>query len=49
VLVLFFTIYVYIKAKRQKREVELQKARAERFNSLNQKIFAVIATILKAL
>jgi signal transduction histidine kinase len=47
-IILFFTFYVYIKAKRQKREVELQKTRAERLNSLNQKIFAVIAHDFKS-
>jgi len=46
--VLFFTFYVYAKTRRQKREVELQKTRAERLNSLNQKIFAVIAHDFKS-
>lgn len=48
VMVLFFTIYIYLKVKRQKKEVEQQKARAERLNSLNQKIFAVIAHDFKS-
>lgn len=48
VMVLFFTIYIYLKVKRQKKEVEQQKAQAERLNSLNQKIFAVIAHDFKS-
>ncbi|HOZ87412.1 MAG TPA: HAMP domain-containing sensor histidine kinase, partial [Bacteroidia bacterium] len=47
-LVLFFILYVFIKTKRQKKEVELQKNRAERLNILNQKIFAVIAHDFKS-
>ena len=47
-LILFFTVYVYIKVRKQKREVELQKTRAERLNGLNQKIFAVIAHDFKS-
>jgi len=47
-VVLFFILYVFVKTRKQKREVEIQKNRAERFNSLNQKIFAVIAHDFKS-
>ena len=48
VLILLFTFFVIVKVRRQKREVELQKTRAERLNNLNQKIFAVIAHDFKS-
>lgn len=47
-VILFFTLYIYTRVRRQKKEVEIQKARAERLNSLNQKIFAVIAHDFKS-
>ncbi len=46
--ILFLTVYVYIKTRRQKEEVEREKARAEKLNILNQKIFAVIAHDFKS-
>lgn len=42
------TVFIYMRTKKQKREVELQKARVERLNSLNQKIFSVIAHDFKS-
>ncbi|WP_317898129.1 tetratricopeptide repeat-containing sensor histidine kinase [Aurantibacillus circumpalustris] len=48
VLGLFFVAFIYIRTRRQKREVEIQKARIERLNILNQKIFSVIAHDFKS-
>lgn len=47
-IILFFTYYTYLKVKRQKSKVEVQKRRAEKLNQLNQKIFAVIAHDFKS-
>ena len=47
-VILFFTFYVYAKTRKQKIEVELEKNRAEKLNSLNQKIFSVIAHDFKS-
>ena len=46
--ILIFTYMIYLRVRRQKAEVEIQKARAEKLNQLNQKIFAVIAHDFKS-
>ncbi len=48
IFILIFTYRTYLKVRRQKNEVEIQKARAEKLNQLNQKIFAVIAHDFKS-
>lgn len=48
VIGLFFTVFIYLRTERQKREIEKQKTTVERLNILSQKIFSVIAHDFKS-